>query len=280
MASDRLIAIVTGGAGGLGLVMVKALLAEGARVAILDIDSAALARAQARLRGIGGDPSVLTIRCDVSDECSVSAAVERVRAQWGPPAMLVNNAGFGPAEIRATYGRQPIRFLEVGPVAFARSLAVNLRGPYNMTRAVLPFFLAGGWGRIVNITIPLDAMLARGAFPYGSTKAGLESMTAILAVELEGTGTTANVLEPGGLVDTPLNPPESFPDRAALLTPEIMGPPIRFLASRCSDRINGRHIDASKWDHALSPAVAATQASRPIGLPDTPVEQSRPEPRR
>lgn len=267
MATDRLIAIVTGGASGLGLAMTKALMAEGARVAIFDIDGTALTRMQAQLQGIGGDPAVLPVRCDVSDEGSVSAAIERVRGQWGPPSMLINNAAIGQAHVRGTYARQPIRFLEVGPVAFSRFLAVNLRGPYNVTRAVLPFLLAAGWGRIVNVTIGLEAMLGRGGFPYGSTKAALESMSAILAAELDRTGTTVNVLDPGGVVDTPLSPPESYPDRTALLSPEIVGPPIRFLASRQSDPVNGRRIDARRWDHGLSPGIAAERASQPIGWP-------------
>jgi len=267
MATDRLIAIVTGGASGLGLAMTRALLAEGARVAILDIDGPGLARTEAQLRGIGDDPAILPVRCDVSDEGSVSAAIERVRGRWGPPSMLINNAAIGPAQIRGTYARQPIRFLEVGPVAFSRFVAVNLRGPYNLTRAVLPFLLAAGWGRIVNVTIGLDAMLGKGGFPYGATKAGLESMSAILAAELERTGATVNVLDPGGVVDTPLSSPESYPDRTALLSPEIVGSPIRFLASRQADQMNGRRIDASRWDHGLSPDVAAERASQPIGWP-------------
>jgi len=265
MASDRLIAIITGGASGLGFVMAKALLAEGANVAIFDDDGPALARTQAQLQGIGSEPGILAIRCDVSDAGSVSTAIERIRRLWGPPAMLVNNAAIGPAEIRGTYGQQPLRFLEVGPVMFSRYLAVNLRGPYNMTRAVLPFLLAAGWGRIVNITSPIADMLATGGFPYGSTKATLESMSAILATELDGTGTTVNVLEPGGVADTPLCPPESFPDRTTLLSPDIMGPPIRFLASRQADRFTGRHIAARCWDRGIAPAEAAAAASGPAG---------------
>src|SRR5262249_61070508 len=124
----------------------------------------------------------------------------------------------------------------------------------------------GGFGRIVNNTTSYLTMLR--VLPYGAAKAALESMSAVWAKELDGTGVTVNVLVPGGPTDTPLIAPESGWPREKMLQPEIMGPPIRWLISDASNGVSGRRFTAARWDASLPPRDAAQRSGRAIGWPE------------
>jgi len=104
--------------------------------------------------------------------------------------------------------------------------------------------------------------------PYGAAKAALESLSAVWAKELEGSGITVNVLVPGGPTDTPLISDASGWPRDKMLRPEIMGAPIAWLMSDRSRNFNGRRITAARWDKTLPPDEAAERASRAIGWPE------------
>ncbi|HUI71263.1 MAG TPA: SDR family oxidoreductase, partial [Spirochaetia bacterium] len=105
-----------------------------------------------------------------------------------------------------------------------------------------------GWGRIINISVSLETMRRKGFSPYGPSKAALESMSAIWAQELVGTGVTLNLLLPGGATNTGMIP-ESFPEerRRQLIDPQVMGPPAVYLASNESSSVNGERIVAIEW---------------------------------
>lgn len=257
-------AIITGGAGGLGLAMARGLLADGHRVALIDNDAAATERARDALGGIGAES--LAVVADVSDEAAVAAAVGTAVEAFGPIEILINNAGIGPSSIRPDAERRLPGVAEVTPELWSRFFAVNLTGSMFMLRAVLPGMQAGGWGRVINNTTSFFTMLR--VLPYGATKAALESMSAVWAKELAGTGITANVLIPGGPTDTAFIADGSGIPRDQMLKPAIMGPPASWLMSDASHAMTGQRIIAARWDPALRPAEAAIGAARAIGWPE------------
>jgi len=257
-------AIITGGAGGLGLAMARGLLADGHRIALIDSDPAATERARDALRDTGGES--LAVVADVSDEAAVEAAVGIAVEAFGPVEILINNAGIGPSSIRPDAERRLPGVAEVTPELWSRFFAVNLAGSMLMLRAVLPGMQAGGWGRVINNTTSFFTMLR--VLPYGATKAALESASAVWAKELEGSGVTVNVVVPGGPTDTAFIADQSGINRDKMLRPEVMAPPVRWLASDRSGATTGRRFIAALWDPRLPAREAAEKAGAPIGWPE------------
>jgi NAD(P)-dependent dehydrogenase (short-subunit alcohol dehydrogenase family) len=261
--------LVTGAAGGLGSVMVAALLADGHRVAAVDADAPALERLAARLAGMpaaGGDPPpLLPIACDLAGPDAGREAVRAATAAFGPLHALVNNAGIGSRHLPGTRDQSRPGLEEIPLALWDRFFAINTRAPMLLAQAALPGMRAAGWGRIVNVTTSFRSMLH--ALPYGATKAALESMSAAWAAELAGSGITVNVLVPGGPTDTPFVPDIGMP-RGSMLRPGIMAAPIRWLLSDGSGGFHGRRITAARWPEGEAGPVAAEAASRPIGWPE------------
>jgi NAD(P)-dependent dehydrogenase (short-subunit alcohol dehydrogenase family) len=119
------------------------------------------------------------------------------------------------------------------------------------------------WGRVINVTTSLDTMWRSLMQPYGGSKAANEALLCALAQELEGTGVTANVLVPGGAVDTRLVPRSMAPDRSVLIPTEVMVPPLLWLCSAASDGVTGQRFIAMRWDKSLQPSEAAKKAGAP-----------------
>jgi hypothetical protein len=117
-----------------------------------------------------------------------------------------------------------------------------------------------GWGWIVNVTTSLGTMLNAGSPTYGPYKAALEALSAIMAKDLDGTGVTVNVLVPGGVTDTPMISDEAGFDRAKLIQPEVMVPPLLWLVSDAAGKVTGRRFLGVHWDPALPPGQAAEKA--------------------
>ena len=182
------LAVVTGGARGIGLAIAEKFLAQGWSVALLDIDGATLARTAERLGEAG---RVLAIECDVAEPRDVQAAIDRVAQRFGRIDVLVNNAGI------AVF--KPI--LETTFEEWSRVLAVNLGGPFLCTQACAPVMLANAGGSVVNIgsISGLRASTLRTA--YGTSKAGLAHLTKQQAAELGTMGIRVNAVAPGP-VDT------------------------------------------------------------------------------
>jgi NAD(P)-dependent dehydrogenase (short-subunit alcohol dehydrogenase family) len=171
-------AIVTGGAKGLGAAFARALAAEGAKVATLDI---ALATPQS---------GILAVRCDVTDPEACRAAVAQITAQLGPPDILVNNA--------ALYASLPMqRYDQIDPELWDQVMAVNLRGAFNMVQAVGPGMEARKQGRIIQITSGTVYKGLPNMLHYITSKGGLSAMTKALSRELGPKGITVNALAPG-----------------------------------------------------------------------------------
>jgi len=272
------VGLVTGAASGMGAEMALALLQAGASVAALDISDSGLAAVAARAAADGmDDDRILTIDADVSDEAACERAVGRALDEFGTLDMLVNDAGVGMRAIDEGYSRNPVRFWQAEPVRWRRLMDINVAGPFLMARAVVPHMIERGTGRIVNVTTSLDTMLAAGMAPYGPSKAALEAGTAIWAKDLAGTGVTANVLVPGGPVDSPFLPPDTQFPRDKLIKPEIMQAPIVWLASSSAEGITGRRFVARLWDSSLAPDEAARVSSAPVAWEGYGAQAARPD---
>ena len=259
--ADGRAAIVTGAASGMGAVMVRALAADGIRVAAVDIGADGL-------RALAADfepAQVAPIEADLSIEEAPADAVARATEAFGGVDILVNNAGVGMQAIKPDYSIDPARFWEAAPDRWQRLMNINLRAPFLFARAVAPAMVAAGWGRIVNVTTSLDTMLTAGMSAYGQSKAGLEAGTAVWAKDLDGTGVTANVLVPGGPVNTAFLPANTKFPRDRLIQPDVMATPVRWLCSDAADGVTGRRFIARDWDAALPPGEAAERCSAPAG---------------
>ncbi len=252
------VALVTGGARGIGAAIAHGLRAIGAKVAVLDLDDAALATCPA---------DVLTVQADIARAADCEAAVARVHASCGGLDVLINNAGIGMSTIREDHFAQPVRLLEITPDHWRRMFEVNCMGAFLMMRAAVPAMVARGWGRIVNVTTSFFTMLNEGFAPYGPAKAALEAASAIWAKEFQDTGVTVNVLIPGGPTDTRMVPAAAPFARSAMIPPAAMAPPAQWLASAGSDGVTGRRFVAGLWDPALPPEQAAAAAGAPIAWP-------------
>ena len=177
------IAIVTGAARGIGAGIAVRLAADGMAVAVLDLSEADCAATVKEIENTGG--RALAVGCDVSKADEVTAAVGRVAAELGEPAVLVNNAGIT---------RDALLF-KMTDQDWDTVMDVNLRGPFLMTRAVQKYMTGQQWGRIVNISSS-SGLGNRGQANYSATKAGLEGFTKTLAKELGKFGITANAVAP------------------------------------------------------------------------------------
>jgi NAD(P)-dependent dehydrogenase (short-subunit alcohol dehydrogenase family) len=203
MSEPQKTALVTGAARGIGLATAKRFLAEGWRVALLDIDGETLKKAMDAL----GKPDVtLAITCDVADPAGVDKALAAVAQKFGRLDALVNNAGI------AIF--KPI--LDVTYEDWQRVLAVNLTGPFLCSQAAVPLMRdtggGGGGGAIVNITSISGLRASTLRTAYGTSKAGLAHLTKQQAAELAALGIRVNAVAPGP-VDTAM--------AKAVHTPEI-----------------------------------------------------------
>jgi NAD(P)-dependent dehydrogenase (short-subunit alcohol dehydrogenase family) len=263
---DGRVAIVTGAAGGFGRVLVHAFLAEGAKVAALDVDEHGLAA----LGGAHRDhASRLLLRAvDIADYAACERAIAATNAALGGLHILVNNGAMGMGAIRADHMAKLVGIEEIAPAMWQRFVAVNLSGAWNMTRAAIAELRAQRWGRIVNVTTSFFTMLRGGFHPYGPCKAGLEAMSAGHAQEFAGTGVTVNVVVPGGPSDTPMVPEASGFKRADLIPPGVMAPPIVWLCSEAAAGITGNRYVAAQWDTAKPAEQAERECRAPIAWPD------------
>jgi NAD(P)-dependent dehydrogenase (short-subunit alcohol dehydrogenase family) len=253
------VALVTGGARGIGAAIALALRAIGAKVAVLDLDGTALASCP---------EDVLTVQADIARAEDCAMAVARVRASCGGLDVLINNAGLGMSTIREDHFTQPVGLMEITPDHWRRMFEVNCMGAFLMMRAALPPMVAQGWGRVVNVTTSFFTMLNEGFVPYGPAKAALEAASAIWAKEFQDTGVTVNVLIPGGPTDTRMVPTSAPFARSEMIAPAAMAPPAQWLASPASDGVTGRRFVAGLWDAALPPEEAAAAAGAPIAWPE------------
>ena len=256
--------LVTGAAGGLGTVMTRALIEAGHKVAALDRNTAALDRLAAALKD--ARDRLLMLTADVAIEAECHTAVEKTVSTFGRIDGLINNAGIGMSSIRPDGETRPPRIDDVSTEIWDRFFAINVRGPMLLTRAAVQHMRKQAWGRIVNNTTSFRTMLR--VLPYGATKSALESMSAVWASELNGSGITVNVLIPGGPTDTPFISDGNGWPRDKMIRPAVMAAPVCWLMSEASNGVTGQRVDASEWDLSLKPEAAAQKATRAIGWPE------------
>jgi 2-hydroxycyclohexanecarboxyl-CoA dehydrogenase len=190
MTAER-VAIVTGGASGIGLAISERSAADGASVAIFDLNGDAAEAAAAKIQASGGTAMGLSV--DVTDRPGVDAAVANVRAGLGHPTILVNSAGMT--------GFDP--FLDIPLEKWTRIIEVNLTGTFNCCQAVIPDMLEAGWGRIVNISSSSIHSGSPRMTHYVAAKSGVVGLTKALALEFAPRGITVNTIPPG-FIDTPM----------------------------------------------------------------------------
>jgi 3-oxoacyl-[acyl-carrier protein] reductase len=185
---DR-VAIVTGGARGIGGAIATAFAAEGADVVIADVlgeEIAAPVLNAIRERGRRG----LQVHADVSDETDVRAMVERAQEELGDIDILVNNAG--------TFSQ--VLFHELTPPEWDRVVNVNLRGCFLCTRMVIPRMLERGYGKIINVASQLGQIGGTEMVHYSASKAGIIGFTKALAREVSSKGVHVNAIAPGPIL--------------------------------------------------------------------------------
>ena len=178
------VAIITGGARGIGYATAERMLTSGAAVSLWDIDSNALETASAALSDRG---NVTTEQVELTDESSVDRAARSVVEKHGKIDILINNAGI-------TGGNG--KLWELTPEVWRRVIEVNLIGPYLTCRAVVPAMLKNGWGRIVNVASIAGKEGNPNASHYSSSKAGLIGLTKSLGKELATTNILVNCITP------------------------------------------------------------------------------------
>jgi 3-oxoacyl-[acyl-carrier protein] reductase len=188
MAQDaQRVAIVTGAARGIGAATARRLAGHGMAVAVLDLDAASCAGTVDAITAAGG--RAFAVGADVSQADQVEAAVGKVAAELGPPAVLVNNAGV----IRDNL------LFKMSENDWDTVLGVHLRGAFLMSRATQKHMVDQRFGRIVNLSSS-SALGNRGQVNYSAAKAGMQGFTKTLAIELGPFGITANAVAPGFIV--------------------------------------------------------------------------------
>jgi NAD(P)-dependent dehydrogenase (short-subunit alcohol dehydrogenase family) len=264
MSETERVAIVTGAAGGIGRAMVRGLLRAGVRVAGVDRDGRPLDALAASAREQGKADNLLTIGIDLIRNTAAADISNATRARFGRIDILVNNAGIGPGSIRPDSWQYPLKFWEITSDQWRSFVEVHTTAPLALTNAVVPEMMQRGWGRVVNVTTSLGTMIREGSPTYGPSKAALEALSAIMAKDLDGTGVTVNVLVPGGVTNTPMLSDEAGFDRAQLIQPEVMAPPLGWLVSDAAAKVSGRRFLAVHWDTTLPPEQAAEKCGAPV----------------
>ncbi len=185
------VAVVTGGASGIGLGVGERFVEDGHAVALVDRDGDGAEAAAQRLRD--GGAKVIGVEADVADRAAVAKAFEQIRAELGPTEIIVTSAGIE--------SFTPV--LDISADSWDQIIAVNLTGTFTCIQAALPDMVASGWGRVITIS----SQSAQGGAPsmahYSASKGGVISLTKALAVELARSGITVNTISPS-VVDTPM----------------------------------------------------------------------------
>jgi 2-hydroxycyclohexanecarboxyl-CoA dehydrogenase len=183
--------LITGAASGIGRATVQRLASEGAVVGILDIDGEGADETARALRSAGAE--ALSFQVDIVDASAVAAAIASFEDEAGPVEALINNAGWDIAG----------NFAESDPATWRKVIDINLYGPLNLTRAVLPGMIERESGRIVSLASDAGRVGSSGEAVYAACKGGMISFSKSVAREVARHGITLNVVSPGPS-DTPL----------------------------------------------------------------------------
>ncbi|MBW0016214.1 MAG: SDR family oxidoreductase [Mycobacterium sp.] len=190
MTTNR-VAVVTGGASGIGAASCRELGRRGHKVAVLDINEQAAQRVSEELRASG--VAAVGVGADVTNRPAVEEAFAKVRTELGPVSVLVTSAGL--------FGYSA--FMEITTEAWSRIIDVNLTGTFHCCQAALPDMLAAEWGRIVMISSSSAQRGSPFAAHYAASKGAVLTLTKSLAREYAARGITVNTIPPSG-IETPM----------------------------------------------------------------------------
>ena len=241
------VALVTGGGRGIGAATARLLAGQGAAVAVAARTEDEVVSVAAEIRARGG--SAIPLVVDVADENSVASGFATARAELGPVTILVNNAGTPGAPL-------PVSAMEVAE--WRRVFEINVTGAFLCAREVLPQMTAENWGRIVNVSSAASRHPLAGMAAYGASKAALDQLTRVLALE----GEPYNIVTTGvypGVVDTRMQEEsrgfgpgligrqlhrmfQGYRDFGMLRPPEEPADLISYLCTPAADRLNGHII--------------------------------------
>jgi glucose 1-dehydrogenase len=266
---DGKVAIVTGGAGGIGRAVCEAMAAEGASVVVADLSGAAADEVAAAIRELGG--AAIGCAADVSERMDVEALVATAESEFSVPSIVFHSAGI-------TNAGGPTGLLELADTDWDRIVDVNLRGTFLVSQAVARRLVACGKGGSIITVSSIGAQRPMFGSPaYHTTKAGVSGLTRALAVNLAHHGIRANGLEPGYIATPMMRGVMSDNQEATLLSrvpmarlgvpADLTGAAV-FLASDESCYITGQilGIDGGAavlgWTPAQSPATAIVDRGR------------------
>jgi 3-oxoacyl-[acyl-carrier protein] reductase len=221
------VALVTGASRGIGRAVALSLARAGADL-VLAAEHAQGAEAAGR-EVMALKRRAVAVGCDVAKPEQVDALVQRARSAFERIDILVNNAGVA---LRA-----PVT--DTGDADFDRVIAVNLAGPFYLTRRLLPEMVKRGWGRIVNVSSISGTLGTPLMSAYCASKWGLNGLTKAVAAEVQGTGVTVTAVLPGS-VDTRMLEGSEF---AARMSPEEVASVVRFLCAEAPAAINGSLVE-------------------------------------
>ncbi len=241
---DNMVALVTGGSRGLGKAIAKEFGREGASVAVCARQKSptgltgTVEETVADIQALGGE--AFQVPCDVTDEAQVSQMVRQVLERYGRIDVLVNNAG------TMVLGES---ILEIDPTRWEQSIAVNLRGPYLVSRAVLPAMIEKGKGSIINIGSRMGSDHKQGGgVLYSSSKAALHMFSFCLADEVREYDIAVNVLSPGGLKsEGSAAIPWTQRDWHQRVDPEVVGPSAVYLALQDARSFTGQLVQRAEF---------------------------------
>lgn len=240
------VALVTGGASGIGRGCAEALAREGASVIISDVQDDKGPGVVSEIVAAGGKAEYL--HHDVTDEDAWIEVMAEIDRKHGRLDVLVNNAGIGMRAVSPRFITEPQPFWTVPPEGFRDVAAASLSGCFLTARAVVPRMLAAGAGRVVNISMNHPTMNRKGFVPYGPARAGAGALSRIMAADLAGSPVTVNLLLPGGATLTAMIPGD-LPGqmRSRLLPASVMAEPIRWLCSPAAAGVHDQRIVASEF---------------------------------
>lgn len=191
--SDR-VAIVTGAAAGIGRAIARRLAEDGLSVGVLDLNQDEVDAVADEINAKNGGRAIGLV-ASVTDRAQVKAAIDKLRAAFGPVTVVVNNAGISDF----------VPFEELTDDQWDRMLDINLKGAFIVTQTAFPDMKEAKWGRIVNISSSSAQTGAKGMTHYSASKGGMMAMTRTWAVELGPYGITANNIPPGSILNTKMS---------------------------------------------------------------------------
>ena len=235
------IALITGGAQGIGRAIADELAAAGATILLADVNEAKLAETVAEMESRGKTAAGFAI--NVANQESIKAGAKAIQEKFGKVEILVNNAGITRDNLA----------LRMKPEDWDLVLNINLTGAFLLTQALLPKMLRNGWGRIVNIASVVGRTGQAGQVNYAASKAGLIGFTRSLAREVASRGITVNAVAPG-YIETPMTAVLSEEVTKAMMatiplgrggTPKDVAQAVKFLASDAASYITGHVLDVN-----------------------------------